>query len=79
MTNPLSKITIIQWVVMATADILIASILVPLNFYVALMFDSGGFCFRFWVLLGVIIFLNALTYLLGWIVSYLIYTSKTSH
>ncbi len=68
----------LRWLAMAALDILIVSVALPLDFYVALQWDGAGFTMRFGLLMGLAILLNAASYSLGWLVSYLIYTKGDS-
>ena len=72
MKSPLALDKKMKWVGMAILDIVLVSIALPLNFYVALLWDSGEEV-KFWVCLFIAVLINAVSYALGWFVSWSIF------
>lgn len=65
------------WLIMAGIDICVVSLLTPLSFYVALLYSSQDP--KFPLFMGLLIFLNAITYSLGWVVSWKIYSKPSNN
>lgn len=61
-----------KWIGMAILDIVLVSVALPLNFYVALLWDTGEEI-KFWVCLFIAVMINAVSYALGWFVSWSIF------
>ena len=72
MKSPLALDKKMKWVGMAILDIVLVSVALPLNFYVALLWDSGEEV-KFWVCLFIAVLINAVSYALGWFVSWSIF------
>ena len=77
MKSPLALDKKMKWVGMAILDIVLVSIALPLNFYVALLWDSGEEV-KFWVCLFIAVLINAVSYALGWFVSWSIFKKAGS-
>ena len=58
---------------MAVADIVIASASTPLAFYVAILYDRQEYL-PFGLLMALLVIFNVVTYSLGWLVSWKIYS-----
>ena len=67
------KTTLRFWLMMAVIDVGISTVLWPLGFYVALQWDNADY-FRFWLLMGGMMLLSAISYGLSWFVSWKIYS-----
>jgi len=62
-----------KWLILAIVDIGVASVSTPLSFYVALLFSQQAYL-HFALFMGLLTIFNALTYSLGWWISWKIYS-----
>jgi len=65
-----------KWVLMASIDVILMSITQPMSFYIGMIFSIQGFSPRVWLCLLFLIFANTVSLLLGYVISWLIYSKK---
>jgi len=67
-----------RWVMMAAVDVVLVSFTSPLSVYIGITFEQNGLSPKFWALLGIQIFCNGISLILGYIISWLIYSKGLS-
>jgi thiamine transporter ThiT len=62
------------WILMAAIDVLLVSFTSPLSFYAGIVFSQESYSPKFWGIMIIQVVCNAISLILGYIISWLIYS-----